>query len=165
MEIDINDLNTVTVKNACRMRPARGGYASGWRGILEYRLAHRSPTRRMKSAAKLALGGLLAGAWILSFLTSPESDRLARFAVVTLLVGGTGVLALLAYCLGKTQYVGSSASMRSVRPHPDGKGSLVSSYGYDYSYNPGIRVSSAGPLPVGGRIERRRNETFKQHRV
>jgi len=34
---------------------------------------------------------------------------------------------------------------------------------YDMSYMPGIRGSSAGPLPLGGRTERKKTETFRQH--
>jgi hypothetical protein len=31
------------------------------------------------------------------------------------------------------------------------------------SYFPGIRGSTAGPLPVRGRTERKKTETFRQH--
>jgi len=34
---------------------------------------------------------------------------------------------------------------------------------YDRSYMPGIRGSTAGPLPLGGRTERKKTETFRQH--
>ncbi|MEE9541086.1 MAG: hypothetical protein V3V85_06295 [Candidatus Thorarchaeota archaeon] len=33
----------------------------------------------------------------------------------------------------------------------------------DRSYFPGIRGSTAGPLPLGGRTERKKTETFQQH--
>ncbi len=33
----------------------------------------------------------------------------------------------------------------------------------DRSYFPGIKGSTAGPLPVGGRTERKKTETFRQY--
>ena len=36
----------------------------------------------------------------------------------------------------------------------DGYRVMAGSYGYDASYAPGNRASSAGPFPVGGRTER-----------
>ena len=34
---------------------------------------------------------------------------------------------------------------------------------YDRSYYPGLPGSTAGPLPLGGRTERKKTETFRQH--
>ncbi len=34
---------------------------------------------------------------------------------------------------------------------------------YDRSYFPGITGSTAGPLPLEGRTERKKTETFRQH--
>ncbi len=34
---------------------------------------------------------------------------------------------------------------------------------YDSSYYPGITGSTAGLLPLGGRTERKKTETFRQH--
>jgi hypothetical protein len=34
---------------------------------------------------------------------------------------------------------------------------------YDRSYAPGMIGSTAGPLPLGGRTERKKTETFRQH--
>jgi len=34
---------------------------------------------------------------------------------------------------------------------------------YDRSYFPGMPGSTAEPLPLGGRTERKRTETFRQH--
>ena len=40
---------------------------------------------------------------------------------------------------------------------------MQGSYGYDVSYTPGNRASSAGPLPVGGRQERSPTRSFRSY--
>jgi hypothetical protein len=40
---------------------------------------------------------------------------------------------------------------------------MQGSYGYDVSYTPGNRASSAAPLPVGGRQERSPTQSFSSY--
>lgn len=40
---------------------------------------------------------------------------------------------------------------------------IQASYGFETSYSPGIRASSAGPLPVGGKVERPPTRSFSSY--
>ena len=48
-------------------------------------------------------------------------------------------------------------------PRADDMTVTSSSYGFETSYAPGNRASSAGPLPVGGRVERPPTRSFSSY--
>ncbi len=86
----------------------------------------------------------------ISFQTYIESEEnrimleyiiIAAFAIV-------GVSALILISVKRSEVTGRS----SAPPNP-----------LDRSYSPGLRGSTAGPLPLGGRTERKKTETFRQH--
>ena len=87
--------------------------------------------------------------------------------VPTILIG-----AFIAGCIILTLYISvktciSGAPVRTQRqggtPRTDDLTVTQASYGLETSYSPGIRGSSAGPLPVGGKIERLPTRSFSSY--
>jgi hypothetical protein len=82
------------------------------------------------------------------------------------------ILAFFGACIIFTLYVivRSCTSGDMVRPERqggtpkvDGDTMTQAAYGQDVSYSPGERASSAGPFPVGGRVERSPTRSFQDY--
>ena len=78
------------------------------------------------------------------------------------IVGGVLFILYLALkaCTGETVGRGER---RGGTPRADDLTVTSSSYGYETSYAPGNRASSAGPLPVEGRVERPPTRSFSSY--
>ncbi|RDE14204.1 MAG: hypothetical protein C4K48_06630 [Candidatus Thorarchaeota archaeon] len=85
----------------------------------------------------------------------------------TILMGALvgGCLLFTLYLFVKTCI--SGAQVRTERqggtPRTEDLTVIQASYGFETSYSPGIRASSAGPLPLGGKIERPPTRSFSSY--
>jgi hypothetical protein len=85
--------------------------------------------------------------------------------IVVILVVFGGCILFLLYLIVKSCTGGTliRPERQGGTPQVDGETMTQAAYGQDVSYSPGERASSAGPFPVGGRVERSPTRSFQDY--
>ncbi|MHA1768828.1 MAG: hypothetical protein ACTSV3_03150 [Candidatus Thorarchaeota archaeon] len=84
----------------------------------------------------------------------------ATYIFYWVLAGGSILFTLYLLVKMCTSGVGGRPAPIKSRPSEEDLQVTQGTYGYDVSYTPGNRASSAGPLPIGGRVDRPPTRSF-----